>query len=91
MLCKTHNGADQIFIGMENINADNLAAAKKKQNRVEDYRAMFLAWKKHPVVITCGYIIGFPNDTYQSIMKDIETKYCFDRGKVFVGGYSSGA
>lgn len=64
-------GADQIFIGLENINADNLEAAKKRQNRVEDYRAMFLAWKQYPVVITCGYIIGFPNDTYQSIMADI--------------------
>jgi hypothetical protein len=65
-------GADQIFIGLENINADNLEAAKKRQNRVEEYREMFLAWKRHAVVIHCGYIIGFPNDTYASIMHDIE-------------------
>lgn len=65
-------GADQIFIGLENINPDNLEAAKKRQNRVEEYREMFLAWKRHPVVITCGYIIGFPNDTYASVMHDIE-------------------
>ena len=65
-------GADQIFIGLENINSDNLEAAKKRQNRVEDYRAMFLAWKQYPVFITCGYIIGFPNDTYDSILHDIE-------------------
>ncbi|MGJ3647148.1 B12-binding domain-containing radical SAM protein [Sphingomonas sp. GlSt437] len=65
-------GADQVFIGLENINADNLEAANKRQNRVEDYRAMFLAWKQYPVVITCGYIIGFPNDTYDAIMRDIE-------------------
>ena len=58
-------GADQIFIGLENINSDNLEAAKKRQNRVEEYRDMFLAWKKHPVFITCGYIVGFPNDTYE--------------------------
>lgn len=64
-------GCDQIFIGLENINADNLEASKKRQNRVEDYRAMILAWKQYPVVITCGYIIGFPNDTYQSILNDI--------------------
>jgi hypothetical protein len=64
-------GADQIFIGLENVNSDNLEAANKRQNRVEDYRAMFLAWKKHPVVITCGYIVGFPNDTYESIQRDI--------------------
>ncbi len=65
-------GADQIFIGLENINADNLELAKKRQNRVEEYRDMFLAWKRHPVFITCGYIIGFPGDTYNSILHDIE-------------------
>ncbi|MEO6216887.1 MAG: radical SAM protein [Sphingomonas sp.] len=65
-------GADQIFIGLENVNADSLEGAKKRQNRVEDYRAMFLAWKRHPVFITCGYIVGFPNDSYASIMRDIE-------------------
>ena len=65
-------GVDQVFMGLENINADNLAAAKKNQNKVTDYREMFLAWKKHPVVITAGYIIGFPNDTRESILHDIE-------------------
>lgn len=64
-------GADQIFIGLENVNSDNLEAVGKRQNRVEEYRDMFLAWKRHPVVITCGYIIGFPNDTYESVMHDI--------------------
>jgi hypothetical protein len=33
---------------------------------------MFLQWKQHPVVVTAGYIIGFPNDTRQSILHDIE-------------------
>jgi pyruvate-formate lyase-activating enzyme len=65
-------GADQIFIGLENVNSDNLEFAKKRQNRVEEYREMFLAWKKHPVFITCGYIVGFPNDSYASIMHDFE-------------------
>ena len=65
-------GTDQIFIGLENINADSLESSKKRQNRVEDYRDMFLAWKKHPVIITCGYIVGFPNDTRESILRDIE-------------------
>ncbi|MCC6927309.1 radical SAM protein [Novosphingobium sp.] len=64
-------GADQIFIGLENVNSDNLEAVGKRQNRVEEYREMFLAWKRHPVVVTCGYIVGFPNDTYESVMRDI--------------------
>ncbi len=64
-------GVDELFVGLENVNADNLEAAKKRQNRVEEYREMFLQWKKHPVFIICGYIIGFPNDSYDSIMHDI--------------------
>jgi hypothetical protein len=33
---------------------------------------MLLQWKEHPVVITAGYIIGFPNDTRESILHDVE-------------------
>lgn len=66
-------GVNEIFVGLENINADNLEAAKKRQNRVEEYREMFLLWKQHPVYIICGYIIGFPNDSYESIQQDIAT------------------
>jgi pyruvate-formate lyase-activating enzyme len=65
-------GVDKVFIGLENINPDNLAAVKKRQNRITEYREMLLDWKRHPVVITCGYIVGFPNDTYDSIQGDIE-------------------
>jgi hypothetical protein len=66
-------GVNEIFVGLENINADNLEAAKKRQNRVEEYREMFLLWKQHAVYIICGYIIGFPNDSYESIQSDIAT------------------
>lgn len=66
-------GVDQLFVGLESINPDNLAAAGKTQNRIDEYREMLLAWKKHPVVITAGYIIGFPYDTRDSILEDIRT------------------
>jgi hypothetical protein len=65
-------GGYQIFIGLENVNSDNLEAAKKRQNRIEDYREMILAWKKFPVMIWCGYIIGFPHDTKESVLRDVE-------------------
>jgi len=64
-------GVNSIFIGLENINPDNLEAAKKRQNRIEEYREMFLAWKQHGVIVTCGYIIGFPQDTKDSVLRDI--------------------
>jgi pyruvate-formate lyase-activating enzyme len=66
-------GAAHIFIGLENINSDNLEASKKRQNRIEDYKEMVLAWKKHHVIVTCGYIIGFPHDTKESVLRDVET------------------
>ncbi|WP_448952263.1 B12-binding domain-containing radical SAM protein [Labrys neptuniae] len=65
-------GVRLIFIGLENINPDNLEAAKKRQNRIEEYREMVLAWKRHPVVVSCGYIIGFPADTRESILRDVD-------------------
>ncbi|MCV0428034.1 MAG: radical SAM protein [Roseibium sp.] len=65
-------GVDQVFIGLENINPDNLAGSKKRQNKITDYREMFLAWKQHPVVLTAGYIIGFPNDTREAVLRDID-------------------
>jgi hypothetical protein len=33
---------------------------------------MLLAWKKAGILIYCGYILGFPGDTPESILADIE-------------------
>lgn len=65
-------GIDRVFIGLENINPDNLVAAKKAQNRIVEYREMLQAWKRHKAMTYAGYIIGFPGDSYASIMRDIE-------------------
>jgi len=64
-------GVKRVFIGLESINPDNLAAANKKQNRITEYRTMFLAWRKAKVFTDVGYIIGFPGDTPQSVARDI--------------------
>ena len=66
-------GCARVFIGLENINPDNLVAAKKKQNRVHEYRQLFLEWRKHRVITYAGYILGFPNDTPERIARDIAT------------------
>ena len=65
-------GVEHVFIGLENINADNLKGIQKRQNKITDYRRMLLEWKRHPVIIWGAYIIGFPNDTYDSVLRDIE-------------------
>lgn len=65
-------GVTRVFIGLENINPDNLATAKKKQNKITEYRKMLLAWKEQGIFIYAGYILGFPGDTPDSIRRDIE-------------------
>ena len=65
-------GVKRVFIGLENINPESLLGASKRQNKITDYRAMLLAWKKVGIVTYCGYILGFPNDTQESILHDIE-------------------
>ena len=65
-------GVMRAFIGLENINPDNLLAANKKQNKITEYRDMFQQWHERGVFTLAGYILGFPGDTKASIVRDIE-------------------
>ena len=65
-------GVTRIFIGLENINPENLMAAKKRQNKITEYRKMLLAWKSAGIWTYAGYILGFPGDTPEAIRHDIE-------------------
>jgi len=64
-------GVTRVFIGLENINPDNLATAKKRQNKITEYRRMLLAWKSQGIITLAGYILGFPSDTPETIRRDI--------------------
>ncbi|UYO51624.1 B12-binding domain-containing radical SAM protein [Rhodopseudomonas palustris] len=64
-------GVVRTFLGLESINPQNLASAKKRQNKITEYRQMLLAWKKAGVITYAGYILGFPHDTPESIAEDI--------------------
>jgi hypothetical protein len=64
-------GVSRVFIGLENINPDSLLGVKKRQNKITDYRAMLQAWKQRGIITTAGYIIGFPNDTKETVKRDI--------------------
>lgn len=65
-------GVTRVFIGLENVNPDNLTAAKKNQNKITEYRKMLLAWKAQGIMTLAGYILGFPADTPESIRRDIK-------------------
>jgi radical SAM superfamily enzyme YgiQ (UPF0313 family) len=65
-------GCRSVFIGLENINPESLMGAKKRQNKIWEYREMLLAWRRVKVSTHVGYILGFPTDTPESIARDIE-------------------
>jgi hypothetical protein len=65
-------GVKRAFIGLESINPNALVAARKRQNRITEYRKMLLAWRSAGVITYAGYILGFPTDTSESIRRDIE-------------------
>ena len=65
-------GVVRVFVGLESINPDSLIASKKKQNKITEYRTMLLQWKHAGVHVFAGYILGFPGDTPESILRDVK-------------------
>jgi Radical SAM superfamily len=65
-------GVYRVFIGLENVNPDNLLAAKKRQNKITEYRKMLQAWHTSGASTWAGYIYGFPGDTRESVLRDME-------------------
>ena len=66
-------GCNAVFIGLENINPASLMGAKKRQNKIWEYREMLQMWRRAKVMTWAGYILGFPTDTPESIARDIDT------------------
>ncbi len=65
-------GCNQVFIGLESINPQSLQGAKKRQNKIWEYRVMLQAWRKYKVMTWAGFIIGFPTDTPELVARDID-------------------
>ena len=64
-------GCRKVFIGLESINPESLKGASKGQNHISEYRKMLQAWRGERVLTQAGYILGFPEDTPESIERDI--------------------
>ena len=64
-------GCTQVFIGMESVNPQNLAAEGKKQNKVDEYRSIIKEWHDAGVLVHTGYIIGLPWDSKEQVAKDM--------------------
>jgi len=64
-------GCSQVFIGLESLNAQNLEAAGKRQNHVEQFHALIEAYRQAGINTHVAYIIGFSFDTPASVRQDI--------------------
>ncbi len=65
-------GCTQAFIGVESLNPNNLVDVGKVQNNVEKFKEMNEKLLRHSIATHAAYIIGFPNDTEESIREDIK-------------------
>ncbi|WP_200808426.1 B12-binding domain-containing radical SAM protein [Tistlia consotensis] len=64
-------GVTRLFVGLESVRADNLAAAAKGQNKVHQLRDMIVTWKRAGIMVYAGYIVGLPNDTPARLAEEI--------------------
>lgn len=64
-------GCSQVFIGVESVNAANLEAAGKKQNKVADFKQMVRLYHEAGIATHLAYIIGFPFDTEASVQENL--------------------
>lgn len=65
-------GCSQVFLGLESLNQAVLRDAKKWQNQVRNFPLMINALHKHGIAVHTGFIIGWPVETRESILADIE-------------------
>jgi radical SAM superfamily enzyme YgiQ (UPF0313 family) len=66
-------GCTQVFLGVETVRQQTLNLTRKRQNKVADYAAMCARYHEFGIVCHAGYILGFPEDTPQSIAEDVDT------------------
>ncbi len=56
------SGCTGLFIGVESISADNLAAANKRFNKVDKFKEEFQKFHDYGILIQTGMIFGFDHD-----------------------------
>lgn len=64
-------GCTSVFIGMESLNEENLRAVGKRQNHVEEYSQLMDCYHNAEISTHVGHIVGFPNDTVDSVHRDL--------------------
>lgn len=65
-------GCNMIFFGVESLNQKNLATAGKKHNLGRDLPALWQQCHQYNIIVHAAYMVGFPFDTQQSVLCDID-------------------
>ncbi len=66
-------GCYQMFVGVESFRRETLIAANKKQNRPDAYHNIVRLCQEHGISSHFSNIVGFPEDTEESIREHLET------------------
>lgn len=64
-------GCSQVFLGVESLDQDALRQARKPQNQVDTYKPMVEQYHGAGIVCHASYIIGFPNDTPETVAESV--------------------
>jgi radical SAM superfamily enzyme YgiQ (UPF0313 family) len=64
-------GCQNVFIGMESLDTTSLKAAGKNQNHVDEYSMLIESYRGSEISTHVGYIIGFPNETAESVRRNL--------------------
>jgi radical SAM superfamily enzyme YgiQ (UPF0313 family) len=73
LLVKAHCG--MAFIGLESLNEPSLAAVHKKQNKVEEYKELFIKLKERGILTFTGMMLALDEDTpeyYKELPKKLD-------------------
>ncbi|MDO8524096.1 MAG: radical SAM protein [bacterium] len=63
-------GINQVYLGVESLDLDNLQASNKKQNNPENYQKLVEEFHKYKIKVDAGWITGWPNQKAKSIQKE---------------------
>lgn len=61
----------RVLLGLGNIHPESLTGSRKNQNKITEYRTLLQEWHRVGALTVAGYILGFPNDTRESVLRDV--------------------
>lgn len=64
-------GCNQVFLGVESVNRENLRSQEKYQNQTSEYKDLLEHCHSLGIACHAGYILGLPFDTQESLKQNI--------------------